>query len=742
MVGLVRLVPAIPAPGLSVVRAEKFMARGPMLLAARKSCLRASNLTVRATVSPGAWMPFARPGMIERLCVAGLVALLFVAAAASASPRHPLDPLGAGELAQTRSILMKSGQFSKNTDFSWVELDEPAKKIVTELKPGDDMPRRAYVAAVDFDRKKSFDVIVDLKEQRIASLTDIGDREPGITDHDGEVARAIIDADEAVRGALVRRGLKIPGKVSDSVTTQLAAIGRDPGFAPGGNRLIRVLFASDQDSINEFSPFLDGMMAVVDLFAGRVIRLIDDARVPSRKVPHDIFRMSRHGAQPAAKSKAATRRETGSLMVERNTVAWRQWHLRFGFNLREGLVLYQVAFDDAGRSRSILYRAAVADVITAYGDPGASWSWMELLDEGAFGLGASSIDVRPGREVPADALTLSPVMPDPANARFSSVSRNRIYVYERAAGNLMHYRQDELTYHAGATELVIGFMSSLGNYVYGFNWVFRQDGSFGFEAELAGEILTKFVRADDCEVCKAVAQGPGPGGEPRTYEAGGDDAFGTFVHPGLVGLNHQHWFNLRLDFDIDGTRNAVMETNVKHVEGRAAQADAVDADRFFSATQTVFGRAEDAKRNLSEETSRQWTIYNPSTLGRGGRPSGYAVVPGANGSTVFGGTREQGLAGYTFHHFWVTPYRDGQLYPVGAHPNRAGNDYIDTLFHYANDELIYDKDIVVWYSLGETHIPRPEDYPVMTNMKLSVDFRPNGFFERNPVVGRGKVYDR
>jgi primary-amine oxidase len=677
-------------------------------------------------------------GRVRGLVAAASVALVCLAAAgAPAAPLHPLEPLGADELAAVRSILAKSGRFSARTDFSWVQLDEPPKTVVGAFKPGADFPRRAYVAAVDFDSKKSYDVIVDLKTGQIAALTDLGDMEPGISDHDTEVARATVDADEAVKAALLRRGLTIPGKVSDRVIMQFAAIGRDPGLERGHNRLIRVLFASDQDSVNEFSPFLDGMMAVVDVFAGRVVKLIDEAAAPSRKVPHDIFRLGGRRPQPPPSRRAAT-----GVTVAHNTISWRQWTLRLGFNLREGLVLYQVAFSDAGRPRPILYRAAVADVITAYGDPSASWSWMELLDEGAFGLGASSIDVRPGREVPASAVVVSPVMPDPAKARFSAVSRNRIYAYERDGGNLMHYRQGDLTFHARATELVIGFMSSLGNYVYAFNWIFRQDGSFAFEADLGGEILTKFVRAEDCGVCRAMAQGPGPGGEPRTYGPDGDDRFGTFVHPGLVGLNHQHWFNLRLDFDVDGTRNAVAETNLKRVEEGAAGAGARGADRFFTAAHTVFGRARDARRDVSDESARSWTIYNPSSLGVGGRPAGYAVVPGHNGSTAFGESREQGPAGYTFHHLWVTPYRDGQLYPVGAHPSRAGSGYADTLFHYADDEPIYDRDIVVWYSLGETHFPRPEDYPVMSNTTLSVDFRPDGFFARNPVLDAAKVYDK
>jgi len=688
------------------------------------------------TKAPARAGPFNRA---SRSAVAAAVGAVLMASAGNAAPLHPLDPLDADELTKIKTILTKSGQFSRNTDFSWIGLDEPPKQVVSEFKPGSVFPRRAYLAAIDFDRKKAFDVIVDLKAGQIAALTELKDLAPGLSERDDERARAIIDADETLKAALTRRGIAIAGKVSDSVPIQFAPIGYDRSLARENARLVRALFASDPKATNEFSPFLDGLTAVLDLYAGRIVKLHDNAGAPNVKVPHDIFDPAVRSPQVPAKPVNPSPRTAKNFTVERNSVAWRNWQFRFGFNLREGLVLHQIAFNDGGRKRPIVYRAAVADVLTAYGDASDFWSWMELFDEGVFGLGYMSMDVRPGREVPADAATVSPVMPDPGKSRFSSVFKDRIYVYERDAGGLMHYRQGNLSFHARATELVIGFMASLGNYVYGFNWVFKQDGSFAFEAELAGEILTKFVATKDCSVCRAVASGPGPDGESRTYVSNGEERYGTRVHPNLVGINHQHWFNLRLDFDIDGTANAVMENNLQRANGGQPQNDA-GADRFFTTAHTVFGKAGDAKRDANEETSRTWTIYNPSSVRSGGRPVGYTLVPVDGATTMFGASREREAVGFTFHQFWVTPYRDGQLYAGGRHPGQAGTNYTDTLYHYANDESVYDKDIVVWYSLGETHVPRPEDYPVMANARLSVVFRPDGFFERNPALGLGTVY--
>ena len=41
-----------------------------------------------------------------------------------------------------------------------------------------------------------------------------------------------------------------------------------------------------------------------------------------------------------------------------------------------------------------------------------------------------------------------------------------------------------------------------------------------------------------------------------------------------------------------------------------------------------------------------------------------------------------------------------------------------------------------------THFPRPEDYPIMSNDRLAVTFRPDGFFARNGALGLGRVNGR
>ena len=683
-------------------------------------------------------MPLPRRACRLLAAFAGLALVVLGAGRVAAAPAHPLEPLGADEIATIAAVLRADGRFSAESSFAWLELQEPDKKVVAEFKPGGDFPRLARLDAIDYERRKAFAVVVDVRARKVLAATEIVGAQPALIERDTLIAVEVLEADPRVKAALIARGLKVPGKVSDSVVVQVGAVGHDPDLAREGGRLMRAFFGAEQGAINDFGPFLDGLSAVVDVYSRQVIRFVDQPGAPTVRVPHDIFDPKVRGSSARGVRPARPREARRDFTVERNVVRWRNWQLRYGFNLREGLVLYQVSFDDQGRRRSILYRGSVSELLTAYGDASDLWSAFELFDQGVFGLGASAVAVQVGREVPANAVLLDQVLPDPDRPRLTANARPYVYVYERDAGNLMYYPQGRRVFHARATELVIGFIASFGNYAYGINWVFRQDGSFAVEIELAGEVLTRFVRAATCESCQAVAGGPGPNGESRSTTSRGDDRYAALVYPNLVALNHQHWFNLRLDFDIDGPANAVMENNLVRAS-REPHREGAPEERWFAARHTVLGRAIEAKRDANHESARTWTVYNPAAVDRAGRPAGYTIVPMANAATIYPPARKAETVGFTFHHLWVTPYRPEQVYAAGRYPNQARADDIDTLDHYADDSSIYDRDVVVWYSLGMTHLPRPEDYPVMSNERVSVEFRPQGFFERNPALGLGTV---
>ena len=51
-----------------------------------------------------------------------------------------------------------------------------------------------------------------------------------------------------------------------------------------------------------------------------------------------------------------------------------------------------------------------------------------------------------------------------------------------------------------------------------------------------------------------------------------------------------------------------------------------------------------------------------------------------------------------------------------------------------NNEALSNQDVVVWYTMGVTHIPRPEEWPVMPVTHVGFKLIPAGFFTRNPAL--------
>ena len=50
------------------------------------------------------------------------------------------------------------------------------------------------------------------------------------------------------------------------------------------------------------------------------------------------------------------------------------------------------------------------------------------------------------------------------------------------------------------------------------------------------------------------------------------------------------------------------------------------------------------------------------------------------------------------------------------------------------DRSIDNTDIVVWYTMGFHHVPRMEDWPVMSTMWKGLTIVPFNFFGHNPAI--------
>ncbi len=71
--------------------------------------------------------------------------------------------------------------------------------------------------------------------------------------------------------------------------------------------------------------------------------------------------------------------------------------------------------------------------------------------------------------------------------------------------------------------------------------------------------------------------------------------------------------------------------------------------------------------------------------------------------------------------------------PPASYPNQ-GKGGEDLPAYAAGHRPVENTDIVLWYTMGFHHLPRPEDWPVFPTMWHSVSLVPYGFFDRNPSV--------
>ena len=124
--------------------------------------------------------------------------------------------------------------------------------------------------------------------------------------------------------------------------------------------------------------------------------------------------------------------------------------------------------------------------------------------------------------------------------------------------------------------------------------------------------------------------------------------------------NHQHFFNVRLDFDLDGTANTVQQVDV--VPDRAGADNPFE--NAFRAKATTLETEKQARGHLNLRDGADVEGRQPARARtRVGEPVGYRFLPGDN-AFPFASPNAwwRKRAGFVNYHVWVTPFRDDEQY--------------------------------------------------------------------------------
>jgi primary-amine oxidase len=625
---------------------------------------------------------------------------------------HPLDPLSAEEVAEAVRIARAGAGLGDSARYVYVSLAEPSKAVVAAHAPGDPFERRAHVVVRELSERRTYEAVVSLTTGELVSW----EERPGmLTPHTGDDIASVngrVKEHPDFKEAMARRGLTDLEHVLVEPWPVAATVPEDLR----GRRLSRPLtFVATGPRDNPYARPVEGLVAWFDLDTREVLRVEDHGAVPITPAagnysvdgmaePDNVPRFAhpRRDLRPLE----ITQPEGPGFQVDGYEVRWQKWSFRVGFAPREGLILHSVGYQDGGTVRPILYRASLSELFVPYGDPAATHSQKAVFDSGENGLGVNANSLELGCDCLGEIRYFDAVVNDDAgNPR---VLRNAICLHEEDEGILWKHYDDR----SGETEvrrsrrLAVSTFMTLGNYDYGLFWYFHQDGTIQCEVKLTG-IMSMGGIAD--------------GERPR---------FGALCAPGVYAPNHQHWFNVRLDMCVDGDRNTVNE-----VESRALPPDGDNPlGNAWESTTTPLRRESEARRLVDPLSGRCWTIANPGSLNARGEPVAYKLVPGENVRHFFdAGAPALARAGFIDRHLWVTRFDPGERYASGdypyQHPGGAG-----LPAYAAQDRSIEDTDVVVWYTFGSHHVPRPEDWPITPVIRLGFQLKPLGFFDGNPAL--------
>ncbi len=618
---------------------------------------------------------------------------------------HPLDPLSATEFQSTAAILRRDQGVTDSWRFASIELKEPPKIEVKAWKPGDAVPRRSLSILWDKQTNETYEAVVDLVGDRVDSWT----HQPGVCpnftiDEYHDVDHALHEHPE-VLARLAARGITDPSLVLFDVWTYGKAM------MPEQWRDRRLgwcdLWMRETPEGNPYAHPVSGLKIIVDMNTLEMLEIEDhhDYGLPKVDAEYDP-RIRGTRQRTDLKPLEISQPEGISFTVDGNELRWQNWSMRLGFNFREGPVIYQVAFDDQGIPRDIAYRMSFAEMVVPYRDPGFDHYRRTAFDIGEWGLGYMTTSLELGCDCLGEIRYVDAVVPD---------SRGEPIMIERAV--CLHEEDNAVLWkhidaETGAEvrrmrRMVVSAHATVANYEYLIYWRFYQDGNIECEIRATGLLVTTPMESDD-----------------------DSSPYGTKVDQRTYAPFHQHFVIAKLDLDIDGEENTVVEVD--------SVAEPTSEDNPYglglSTQNTIIESESQSARDFKWESQRTWKVLNPNKRNRHGSNTAYKLVPGAAiPSLLDSSSPVYARAPVIGHTVWVTAYDDAERWPAGDYPTQSSEDTGITRW-ITDDASLVETDVVLWYVFGIHHITRTEDWPIMPVDIISFWLKPFGFFDQNPTL--------
>ncbi len=517
---------------------------------------------------------------------------------------HPLDPLSEAEIARATQIIQAQFPWGPDLRVETIDIEEPEKQVARNHVPGTPFPR---IARFNIYRRGVMGVWqgrADLGTGELISKTFRPDARAMVAVEEVLLIEKTVKADPRFQEALRRRGL---ADELDNMCIDPWTVG-DFGHAIEQNRRVLNCFVWMRNFPldNYYAHPVEGLHALIDLSTLEVLGVEDHFEASGNYIPvprtprnFDADTLTEFRA-PSAPLDVVQPAGPG-YRVAGNHVTWENWDFRVGFNGREGLLLHMVGYTQNGRRRPVLYRASIAEMVVPYGTPERSHYRKNVFDSGELGFGRMANSLTLGCDCLGTIHYFDAVVPTLFGA--PRTIENAVCLHEEDAG--LAWKHFDV--RSGRTEvrrarkLVISSISTIGNYEYASYWYLHQDGRIEYEMKATGIINTAGCHP----------------GQPGKY--------GSEVAPGIVGHIHQHIFCARLDMDVDGSANTVVECDTI---APPAGPENPYGNAFYVEERPLTTESA-ARRDVDFAHMRYWKIVNPGTRNWVGKPTAYKLEAGS-----------------------------------------------------------------------------------------------------------------
>jgi primary-amine oxidase len=384
-----------------------------------------------------------------------------------------------------------------------------------------------------------------------------------------------------------------------------------------------------------------------------------------------------------------------------HTISWQKWNFKIGFNLREGMVLYDVHYD----GRPLFYRLSLSDMNIPYADPRHPFHKKAAFDLGDAGAGIMANNLQLGCDCLGSIHYLSAVLNDDSGNPLDMPNVVCIHEQDNGIGwKHTNYRTGRAVVVRNR-ELVVQSIITVSNYEYILAFQFNQAGEIMYEVRATGILSTQPI------------------------DEGISVPFGTVVHPGVLACHHQHIFSLRVDPMIDGPFNRVVYDEAHAMPRSELNPHGVG----YTVSETPITNS--GGYDLDYDANRVFKIQNSAVKNPvNGKPVAYKIhAPPFQKMLADKESYHYKRAEFADHNIYVTSYRDDELFSGGKYTNQSRGGTGVRSWADRKDNVL-DEDIVVWIQFGINHVPRIEDFPVMPVEILKVALKPVNFFEKNPAL--------